>query len=122
MNPSTDTLPDFLRPTTVDSAPPPAKRGRGRPRKTEALPYTETNLTRHIADWQKRIGLSDQGMATYLGVPVVTFQQWARGQRTPNSSALRLIEVLQAIETFAPDLACSLKPRSPGTTNPTEAP
>lgn len=122
MNPSNDTLPDFLKPLAVDPAPSPAKQKRGRPRKTETLAYVETPFTLSLIEWRNRTGLSDQGMATYLGVPVVTFQQWIRGQRTPNSSALRLIDVLQTVETFAPDLAHSLKPRSPGATGPIEAP
>lgn len=125
MHTSTDTLPDFLRPIAVDSAgpaPSPAKRKRGRPAKVNPAVYVETDLTRHLADWQKRLGLSDQGMATYLGVPVVTFQQWIRGQRTPNSSARRLIEVLQAVESIAPDLAWLLKPGSPGAASHSDAP
>lgn len=122
MNTSNDTLPDFLKPITTEPAPSPAKRKRGRPKKEKTLTCIETPFTLSLIEWRNRTGLSDQGMATYLGVPVVTFQQWIRGQRTPNSSALRLVEVLQTVETFAPDLARSLKPGSPGATGPTEAP
>lgn len=58
--------------------------------------------------WQARLGLSEQAMAAYLGVPAATLRKWANGTRTPDSAPLRLFAVLDLIERCAPDLHAAL--------------
>lgn len=56
---------------------------------------------------QRRLGLNDEAFALYLGVPVSTLRKWyAKGEnnRSPNSSAVRLLEVFEVLATFAPAL------------------
>ena len=57
-----------------------------------------------------RFGFDDSQAAAYMGVPVPTFRKWLSGERTPNASALRLLEVLGVIETLAPALHASFMP------------
>lgn len=52
----------------------------------------------------KRLNLTEDQGASYLGVSVHTFKKWLTGQRKPNASAVRLVEVLQTIEILAPEL------------------
>jgi hypothetical protein len=59
-----------------------------------------------------RLNLDESRAAAYLGVPVFTFRKWLSGERTPNASALRLIEVLGVIETLAPALHASFMPEA----------
>lgn len=49
-------------------------------------------------------------MARYLGVPINTYHQWLNGSRTPGSSTLKLIEVLELVETWNPALHELLMP------------
>ena len=54
---------------------------------------------------QGRLGLTDEAFAAYLGVPVPTLRKWyAKGEnnRSPNSSAVRLLEVFEILSTFCP--------------------
>jgi predicted transcriptional regulator len=57
-----------------------------------------------------RLNLSDNGLADYLGVTVHAVRKWCAGTRAPESSALRLIDVLALVETMAPDLHAVLIP------------
>lgn len=61
-------------------------------------------MNTELCDWQNRNRLSDQGMADYVGVPLHTWQNWKRGKRQLDSAPRRLIEVMQAVETFAPGI------------------
>jgi len=56
-----------------------------------------------------RLGLTEIKMAEYLGVPLPTYRKWVKGERNPNSSAVRLIELLELIEVFCPQLIDVLK-------------
>lgn len=58
-----------------------------------------------------RLALNEEQGAEYLGVSVHTFKKWITGQRKPSASALRLVEVLQTIETLAPDLNNNFLPK-----------
>ena len=61
-----------------------------------------------LKQWQAGLGLSELAMAHYLGVPVHTLRGWIKGTRKPDAAPLRLIAVLQTIETQAPVLHVDL--------------
>lgn len=57
-----------------------------------------------------RLNLSEQQGADYLGVPVYTLRKWLTGQRVPAAVAVRLLDVLDLMETLAPALHAGLVP------------
>ena len=61
-----------------------------------------------LKQWQADLGLSEAAMAHYLGVPVHTLRGWIKGTRKPDAAPLRLIAMLQMIETRAPVLHADL--------------
>ena len=61
-----------------------------------------------LKQWQSNMGLSEAAMAAYVGIPVHTLRGWIRGTRKPDAAPLRLIAVLQLIETRAPVLHLDL--------------
>ena len=61
-----------------------------------------------LKQWQSDLGLSEAAMAAYVGVPVHTLRGWIKGTRKPDAAPLRLIAVLQLIETRAPVLHLDL--------------
>lgn len=89
--------------TTIE----PTKPGRGRPRTRAA---TTTIATQRLVDLQDRLGLTAQGMAQYLGVPLATYRNWRDGHREPPAVAGRLLEVLGTVEALAPAIHDHLMP------------
>jgi len=63
-----------------------------------------------FVDLRARLNFDESQAAAYLGVPVPTFRKWISGERQPNASVFRLIEVLGIIETLAPAIHDSLLP------------
>ena len=61
-----------------------------------------------LKQWQADLGLSEAAMAHYMGVPVHTLRGWIKGTRKPDAAPLRLVAVLQLIETRAPVLYAEL--------------
>ena len=61
-----------------------------------------------LKQWQADLGLSEAAMAAYVGIPVHTLRGWIKGTRKPDAAPLRLIAVLQLIETRAPVLHLDL--------------
>ena len=61
-----------------------------------------------LKQWQAGLGLSEAAMAHYLGVPVHTLRGWIKGTRKPDAAPLRLMHLLQTIETRAPVLHVDL--------------
>ena len=59
---------------------------------------------------EARLGLSQQSAADYLGVTIHAYRKWRNGTRAPESSALRLIEVLGMVEALAPALHAAMLP------------
>jgi hypothetical protein len=57
-----------------------------------------------------RLSLDEPRAAAYLGVPLYTFHKWITGERTPNASVFRLLDVLGMLEALAPALHDSLIP------------
>lgn len=70
-----------------------------------------------LAALAQRHQLTEPQCAGLLGVPLFTFRKWKAGTRCPNSSALRLMDVLAILETFAPALHASMIPE-PAVTAP----
>ena len=74
---------------------------------------SDPDFRTRVSDIMTRLHLDEQGAADYLGVPVYTLRKWTTGQRTPNASVLRLVEVLGLIEAMTPDMhACLLPAKS----------
>lgn len=75
-----------------------------------------------LKQWQAGLGLSEAAMAHYLGVPVHTLRGWIKGTRKPDAAPLRLVAVLQLIETRAPvlhiDLINEARTNAPATRRP----
>ena len=92
----------------IDSdVPPPPRSGPGRPRSRPVIPGPAPDQLRAL---QARLGLSAQGMALYLGIPLPTYRNWRDGHREPPAVASRLLEVLGLIETLAPEIHSYLTP------------
>ena len=51
-----------------------------------------------------RLNMTSKQCAGYLGVPIRTFEKWARGERSPSAVADKLIDVLYDVETMCPAL------------------
>lgn len=75
-----------------------------------------------LKQWQAGLGLSEAAMAQYIGVPVHTLRGWIKGTRKPDAAPLRLVRVLQLIETRAPvlhiDLINEARTNAPATRGP----
>lgn len=61
-----------------------------------------------LKQWQSDLGLSELAMAAYISVPVHTLRGWIKGTRKPDAAPLRLMHLLQTIETRAPVLHADL--------------
>lgn len=61
-----------------------------------------------LKQWQSDLDLSELAMAQYIGVPVHTLRGWIKGTRKPDAAPLRLMHLLQTIETRAPVLHLDL--------------
>ena len=68
------------------------------------------NIPDTIKALRARHNLSEAATADYLGVTVHALRKWANGTRAPESSALRLIEVLAMVEALAPGLHAAMLP------------
>jgi len=71
---------------------------------------SEPSFMETLGGLSARHSLDKPQPAALLGVPVFTLRHWRAGTRTPTSSAVRLLGVLCAIETMAPDLLAALVP------------
>lgn len=58
----------------------------------------------------ERLGLTAQGAADYLGVPVTTIRKWIDGTRTPGAAVIRLLDVLGIVEAIAPSIHAAMLP------------
>lgn len=94
-------------PTIEQAQPLPSPAGVGRPRIRSAQ---VTPATERLSALQARLGLSAQGMAQYLGVPLPTYRNWRDGHREPPAVAGRLLEVLGTVEALAPAIHDHLMP------------
>jgi hypothetical protein len=77
-------------------------------------PDQTPNTTPHrLTTWQHRTGLTADGLAHRIGVPIHTYRKWANGTRRLDAASARLLDVLEALETLAPELADALTPPKP---------
>lgn len=51
-----------------------------------------------------RHNLQDDQGAALMGVPVHTYTKWRTVQRTPNASAMRVLQLLELMDAMASDL------------------
>ena len=63
-----------------------------------------------LDDIMTRHRLDDTRAAALLGVPVYTLKKWTTGTRAPSAAAVRLVDVLNVVETFAPAIFDGLLP------------
>lgn len=59
---------------------------------------------------RERLGMSLDQFGDYMGVPPGTMQHWLSGFRKPSACAIRLLEVLNAVEALSPDTHATLIP------------
>ena len=69
------------------------------------------HFSEQLEQMLNRLNLTEEQGAEYLGVSIYTFKKWLTGQRKPNASAIRLVEVLQLIEVLAPELNNNFLPK-----------
>lgn len=61
-------------------------------------------FAQRVTEILTRLNLTEQGGANYLGVPVYTLRKWINGTREPSAAVIRLLDVLELVETQAPEL------------------
>ena len=68
------------------------------------------NFQLRLSATMERLGLTAQGAADYLGVPVTTIRKWIDGTRTPGAAVIRLLDVLGIVEAIAPSIHAAMLP------------
>lgn len=68
------------------------------------------NIQSRLSATMERLGLTAQGAADYLGVPVHTIRKWIDGTRTPGAAVIRLLDVLGIVEAIAPSIHAAMLP------------
>lgn len=71
-------------------------------------PETLPPVALELRQWRARLGFSEVAMAAYLGIPRHTLLKWENGTRTPDAAPRRLFDVLQMVETLAPEMHARL--------------
>lgn len=61
-----------------------------------------------LKQWRERLGLTQRQMSMYVGVTESVWRSWESGRRGPRGPSLRLLGVLQMVETMAPGVHESL--------------
>ena len=69
-----------------------------------------SNFQSRLSATMARLGLTAQGAADYLGVPVTTIRKWIDGTRTPGAAVIRLLDVLGIVEAIAPSIHAAMLP------------
>ena len=68
------------------------------------------NFQLRLSATMARLGLTAQGAADYLGVPVTTIRKWIDGTRTPGAAVIRLLDILGIVEAIAPSIHAAMLP------------
>ena len=63
-----------------------------------------------LAGFAARHALDDARTAEALGVPIFTARKWITGTRAPSAAAVRLLDVLEALEALAPAILAAFLP------------
>ncbi len=66
--------------------------------------YTQSALSHRLIELRSRLNFSQIQMADYLGVSVFTLRKWESGERNAGAALIRLLDVLNFLEVFAPAL------------------
>lgn len=77
---------------------------------TDTKPPQNPEFMAALAALVTRHQLTEAQAAGLMGVPVFTLRKWSNGTRAPNAAAVRLLEVLDMLNVFAPDLLAGLIP------------
>lgn len=81
------------------------------------MPHTPESLKA----WQACLGLSDSGMAAYVGVPLHTWRKWVNGTRTPDAAPRALLDLLAMLPDAAPSLHAQRMEAARGASKPVQA-
>lgn len=71
--------------------------------------------------WQSALGLSESGMAAYIGVPVHTWRKWCNGTRKPDAAPCALLDLLTLLPDAAPALHTERLESAHGASKPDQA-
>lgn len=71
---------------------------------TLAPPKQLSKESLKIGDYVTALDMSLPDASKHLGVPIHTLRKWISGERAPNASAIRLIEVMGLVKTLCPDV------------------
>lgn len=63
-----------------------------------------THTPETLKAWQAALGLSESGMAAYVGVPLYTWRKWLNGTRKPDAAPLALLDLLAVLPDECPAL------------------
>ena len=63
-----------------------------------------THTPETLKAWQAGLGLSESGMAAYVGVPLHTWRKWINGTRKPDTAPLALLDLLALLPDECPAL------------------
>ena len=63
-----------------------------------------THTPETLKAWQADLGLSESGMAAYVGVPLHTWRKWINGTRKPDAAPCALLDLLSLLPVECPSL------------------
>ena len=63
-----------------------------------------THTPETLKAWQADLGLSESGMAAYVGVPLHTWRKWLNGTRKPDAAPCALLDLLSVLPDECPAL------------------
>lgn len=63
-----------------------------------------THTPETLKAWQAGLGLSESGMAAYVGVPLHTWRKWLNGTRKPDAAPCALLDLLAVLPVECPAL------------------
>lgn len=63
-----------------------------------------THTPETLKAWQAGLGLSESGMAAYVGVPLHTWRKWTNGTRKPDAAPCALLDLLAVLPVECPAL------------------
>jgi hypothetical protein len=109
------TPPDLTTPTTLNHKPPAT--APGFPLEHRTMTHTPETLKA----WQAGLGLSESGIAAYIGVPVHTWRKWCNGTRKPDAAPCALLDLLAVLPDAAPALHTERLESAHTTSKPAQA-
>jgi hypothetical protein len=80
-----------------------------------------THTPDSLKAWQAGLGLSESGIAAYIGVPVHTWRKWCNGTRKPDAAPCALLDLLALLPDAAPALHTERLESARGASKPAQA-